>query len=143
MPRKNPLEKLRKLCLALPESAEKETWEIPTFRVRDKIFAMFTEDTRGDGRVSVWCKALPGVQETLVGADPKRFYKPPYVGPNGWIGIHLNGEVDWEEVAGFIEDAYRMTAPKKLQTRMDQHPDGTATAAVAAKAKRRGAPRRR
>jgi hypothetical protein len=76
-----PIERLRVICLALPEAVEKETWGDPTFRVRDRIFAM---EKRGDGRISVWCKAPPGSQMALVGADPHRFFVPPYVGHKGW-----------------------------------------------------------
>ena len=72
-----PMDRLRAICLALPEAAEKEAWGDPTFRVRDKIFAMVKV---GDGRISVWCKAPPGSQAVLVGADPDLFFVPPYVG---------------------------------------------------------------
>ena len=77
---KKPTDRLRNICLALPEAEERETWGDPTFRVRDKIFAM---EKRGDGRVSIWCKAPPGSQMVLVGADPERFFVPPYVGHKG------------------------------------------------------------
>lgn len=109
-----PLAQLRAICLALPEAAEVEAWGEPTFRVRNKIFAMFSNNHHGDGIVAVWCKAPPGAQEVLVGAEPARFYRPPYVGPSGWIGIRLEGGPDWGMVAALIEDAYRMTAPKRL-----------------------------
>ena len=79
-----PTDRLRAICLALPEAVEKETWGDPTFRVRDKIFAM---QKAGDGRISLWCKAPPGSQEILVGADPELFFRPPYVGHKGWIGV--------------------------------------------------------
>jgi predicted DNA-binding protein (MmcQ/YjbR family) len=105
------LARLRTICLALPEAVEKETWEAPTFRVRDKIFAM-VHDT--DGRPGVWCKAPPGVQAILIEADPTRFFRPPYVGPKGWIGVWLDIEVDWDEMADLIGRSYRMTAPKRL-----------------------------
>ena len=84
-----PIDRLRKICLALPEAEEKEAWGDPTFRVRDKIFAM---EKRGDGRISVWCKAPEGSQMVLVGADPKRFFVPPYVGHKGWVGVRLDDE---------------------------------------------------
>jgi hypothetical protein len=74
------VDRLRAICLALPEAAEKEAWGDSTFRVRDKIFAM---EKRGDERPSLWCKAPPGSQMVLVGADPSRFFVPPYVGPKG------------------------------------------------------------
>ena len=81
--------------------------------MRYKTFVMFNDGDH-DGEISLWCKAPPGAQEVLIGADPARFYKPPYVGPSGWIGIRLEGAVDWGMVASLIDDAYRMTAPKRL-----------------------------
>ena len=115
--RTDPLTKLRAICLALPGAAEQgfgghET--SPTFRVRDKIFAMYTDDHHGDGRVAVWCKAPHGAQEVIVGSDPERFFVPPYVGPKGWIGVRLDRPVDWDQLAGLVEESYRMTAPKRL-----------------------------
>jgi predicted DNA-binding protein (MmcQ/YjbR family) len=107
--------RLRQICLALPEAIEKETWAVPTFRVRDKIFAMHTSN---DGRPSLWCKAPPGSQTILVGADADRFFVPPYVGHKGWIGMHLDRRIDWQEVAGLVERSYRMTAPKRLSARL-------------------------
>lgn len=109
--------RLRKICLALPEATEKEAWGDPTFRVRDKIFAM---EKRGDGRVSIWCKAPPGSQATLVGADPKTFFVPPYVGSKGWIGMRLDDKPDWDEVAAVARRSYVLTAPKKLATLLDR-----------------------
>jgi len=106
-----PLGRLRAICLALPEAAEQETWGDPTFRVRNKIFAMWRV---GDGRLSFWCKAPPGVQDVLVGTDPARFFVPPYVGHNGWIGVRLDIAPDWDEVADLVAESYRMTAPKRL-----------------------------
>lgn len=114
----DPLEQLRALCLALPEATEKLTWEeTPTFRVRDKIFAM---QPTGDGRVSMWCKAPAGAQEILVGSDPTRFFVPPYTGRHGWVGVRLDFEVDWDEIRGLVEESYRMTAPKRLRVLLDQ-----------------------
>lgn len=110
-----PSGRLRAICLSLPEAAEKETWEAPTYRVRDKIFAM---ERRGDGRLSLWCKAPPGSQAILVGADPELFFAPPYVGPKGWIGMRLDRDPDWTEVALLVTRSYRMTAPKRLAARL-------------------------
>ena len=108
---KTPTERLRTICLALPEAEERETWESPTFRVRDKIFAM---QQQGDGRPSVWCKAPPGSQMVLVGADPERFFVPPYVGHKGWVGMRLDGKPDWDEVAALVKRSYGLIAPKRL-----------------------------
>jgi len=110
-----PLARLREVCFSLPEVTEKEAWGEPTFRVGDKLFAMFATDHHHDGNVAVWCKAAMGMQEILVDADPARFFKPPYVGPKGWIGIRLDGKVDWEEVRALLAESWRMTAPKKMQ----------------------------
>jgi hypothetical protein len=90
----DPIERLRAICLALPESAEVEAWGEPTFRVRNKIFAMVSNNHHGDGILAVWCKAPPGRRRCL-SARPGPLYKPPYVGPSGWIGIRLEREPDW------------------------------------------------
>jgi predicted DNA-binding protein (MmcQ/YjbR family) len=113
---KTPTDRLRAICLNLPQATEKEAWGDPTFRVRDKIFAM---EKRGDGRISVWCKAPAGSQEVLVGADPDRFFVPPYVGHKGWIGMRLDQRPDWVEVAVVVRRSYRLIAPKKLAALLD------------------------
>ena len=111
-----PTDRLRKICLALPEAAEKEAWGDPTFRVRDKIFAM---EKRGDGRISVWLKAPEGSQSILVGADPKRYFVPPYVGHKGWIGVRLDADPDWDQVAALVRRSYRLIAPKRLAAQVE------------------------
>jgi hypothetical protein len=105
------LVRLRRICLELPEAEERETWAQPTFRVRGKIFAMFVGR---DGTPSLWCKAPQGAQTILTEADPARFFRPPYVGHKGWIGVRLNAAVDWEEVAGLVRRSFAMTAPRRL-----------------------------
>lgn len=130
---------VRRLCLALPEATEKEAWSTPTFRVRDKMFAMVADNHHGDGRLAVWVKAPPGEQEVLIGADPERFFKPPYVGPSGWIGINLEDGMDWDEVADHLREGYLLVAPKRVAaalTGLDAPPPEP-------KAKRMGRPRRR
>jgi predicted DNA-binding protein (MmcQ/YjbR family) len=106
-----PEARLRAICLPLPEAVEKQAWGDPTWRVRDRIFAMLK---RGDGRPSVWLKAPDGAQEVLVGADPDRFFRPPYVGHKGWVGIRVDDDPDWDEVARQVRRSYRLTAPKRL-----------------------------
>ncbi|MBI5666368.1 MAG: MmcQ/YjbR family DNA-binding protein [Chloroflexi bacterium] len=108
------LAQLRLICLALPEATEGGGVGDPTFRVRDKIFAM---QHRVDNRPSMWCKAPRGFQEVLVESDPDRFFVPPYVGHHGWVGVWLDVELDWEYIADLVEDSYRLTAPKRLHTR--------------------------
>jgi hypothetical protein len=106
------LERVRALCLALPDTEEKIAWGASTFRVKGRIFVMFSDDHHGDGRVAAWCAAPEGVQRDVVAADPKRFFVPPYVGPNGWIGIIVDGRPKWSEVAAFIEQAHAFIAAK-------------------------------
>jgi predicted DNA-binding protein (MmcQ/YjbR family) len=110
------LNRLRALCLALPDATEGGGVGNPSFRVRDKIFAM---QHGVAGRPSMWCKAPPGVQTALVGSDPERFFVPPYVGCHGWVGLWLDVEIDWDEVADLVEESYRMTAPKRLSARIE------------------------
>ena len=116
-----PLPRLRRLCLALPEAHEVEAWGEPTFRVRNKLFAMYAAagNHHGDGRPAVWCKAAPGNQDLMVRAAPARFFLPPYVGPSGWVGVWLDRAVDWDEVAQLLADSYRLVAPKRLVWALD------------------------
>jgi predicted DNA-binding protein (MmcQ/YjbR family) len=117
----SPLVRLRKLCLALPQAHEVEAWGEPTFRVRNKIFAMYAaaNNHHGGGRNATWVKAAPGDQAAMVSAAPDCFFVPPYVGPSGWIGIWLDGVVDWEDVDEFLRDSYRLVATKKLCALLD------------------------
>ena len=117
-----PLTRLRKVCLALPEAHEVEAWGEPTFRVRNKLFAMYAAATthHGGGRPAVWCKAGPGNQSIMVRVNPKRFFVPPYVGPSGWIGVWLDGGVDWVELADLLRDSYLLVAPKKLRSQLEE-----------------------
>jgi hypothetical protein len=109
-----PIPHLREICLALPETEEKEAWGECTFRVGGKMFAMTDNDHHESGHVAVWIKAPPMVQEILVSSDPKRFFKPPYVGHKGWVGVRLDVKVVWDELAAILRDGYLMTAPKRL-----------------------------
>ena len=101
--------RLRNICLALPETEERETWEHPTFRVRDKIFCMGFP-----GQQACWFKAPRGSQELLIGADGERFFRPPYLGHKGWVGMKLHGKPDWDEVEAFVRRSYSLVAPKLL-----------------------------
>ena len=105
--------RLRKICLALPQTAEKIAWGDPTWRVRDRIFAMQKGNVAG-ARPSLWLKAQDGVQQMLVTGDPARFFVPPYVGKNGWIGVYLDTRsLDWNMLAHLIDESYDLTAPKR------------------------------
>ena len=112
MPRSAPIDKLRKICLALPDVVEKEAWGEPTFRVRGRMFAMYDNNHHDAGRIAVWCKAPLGFQSMMVAEAPERFFVPPYVGANGWVGARLDLDVDWKEIAGVVQQAYRMAVEK-------------------------------
>jgi len=115
------LKSARTICLALPEALEKETWDHPTFRVRDKIFAgvgsadndIFAEGQTDAPVVTMSMKAAPGEQESLL-AQGSPFFKPKYVGSKGWIGVVIDENTDWGEVAELVRDSYIAIAPKKL-----------------------------
>lgn len=116
----SPLTRLRRLCLAFPDAHEVEAWGEPTFRVRNKLFAIYSGvGHHGAGRSAVWCKARPGDQELMVRMAPGRFFRPPYVGPSGWVGVYLDAETDWKELKDLLEESYRMTAPKRLLARLE------------------------
>jgi predicted DNA-binding protein (MmcQ/YjbR family) len=110
------LKRLRKICLALPATFEKEAWGECTFRVTGgSMFAMTDTNHHGSKHTAVWVKATPLVQEILVNADGKRFFVPPYMGSKGWIGVRLDYKVDWDELRGILDDGHRMSAPKRLR----------------------------
>lgn len=116
----SPLTRLRRLCLAFPDAHEVEAWGEPTFRVRNKLFAIYSGVGHNvAGRSAVWCKARPGDQELMVRMAPGRFFRPPYVGPSGWVGVYLDAETDWKELKDLLEESYRMTAPKRLLARLE------------------------
>ena len=113
--RNRTLGRLRKICLALPETTERLSHGAPTFFVRRKrAFLMVLTNHHGDGRFALWCAAPEGMQAMLVEADPERFFVPPYVGHRGWLGVRLDRGLHWEELAGIAEDAYAVVAPPRL-----------------------------
>ena len=113
--RASPLARLRKLCLALPEAQEVEAWGAPTFCVRNKLFAMYAAagDHHGEGRAAVWLKATRENQAIMLQLAPQRFFRPPYVGPSGWVGVYLDARPDWAELAELLHDAHALVAPKR------------------------------
>jgi len=120
-PLEDALDRMRALCLALPEATERLSHGAPTWFVRDKkTFVTYMDDHHGDGRLAIWCAAAPGAQELFVNEEPERFFVPPYVGHRGWLGVRLDADPDWGELAGIVEDAYRMVAPKRLIGELDE-----------------------
>lgn len=120
------IERIREICLALPETSERLSHGSPSFFVRQKkTFVSALLDGHHDNDFPhLWLAAAEGVQGELIAEAPDRFFRPPYVGHKGWIGIHLEDDADWDEVEDLIEESYRMTAPKRLAALLDQHPAG-------------------
>jgi hypothetical protein len=109
------LERVRELCLSLPETSERLSHGQPAFFIRGKrSFVMYLDNHHDDGRLALWCAAPEGMQEALVESTPEHYFRPPYVGHRGWIGVRLDRDLDWNDVAGAIEDAYLTVAPKQL-----------------------------
>jgi predicted DNA-binding protein (MmcQ/YjbR family) len=98
--------RLRAICLALPGATEKIAWGEPTWRA-GKIFAQLDTHHHGADHLAVWLPARPGLQEELVDENPELFFRPPYVGHLGWIGIRIDRKPDWRAVAGLVADAHR------------------------------------
>lgn len=113
------IERLRTICLALPEATEKLSHGEPTWFCR-KVFCMLSNNHHGDGVVGFNCPAPPGVQAAMIEEDPERFYRPAYVGPSGWIGVRLDVKPDWDEIAAIVEEGYRLIAPKRLVALLDR-----------------------
>jgi hypothetical protein len=109
------LERLRRLCLALPSTDEASNHGRPCFRVGKKSFVMFMDNHHRDGRLALWCKAPAGAQRMIVEGDPERYFVPPYVGPRGWIGARLDRKPDWTAIRALVEESYAMTAPKRAR----------------------------
>lgn len=120
---RDELERLRRICLALPETSERLSHGEPTWFVREKkTFVMFADHHHDDGRLALWCAAPDGFQRMLVEADPLRFFVPPYVGYRGWIGVRLDVAPEWDEIERIVEGAYRMVAPRRLVRELDATP---------------------
>jgi hypothetical protein len=114
------LARVRKVCATLPEVTERPSHGSPAWFVRDKkTIAMFVDDHHGDGILGIWCAAPPGVQEQMIDEDPDVFFRPPYVGHRGWIGVRLSRTVTNDELRSILEDAFRVVAPKTLAARLD------------------------
>jgi len=119
--KRDPLARLREICLAFPEAHEVEAWGEPTFRVRNKLFAMHASagTHHGAGREAIWIASNHVEQDMVMRAKPDRYFSPPYVGPSGWIGAWIDGNPPWAEIAELLRDAYRLKAPKRLSATLD------------------------
>ncbi len=111
-----PERRIRDTCLALPEAHEVEAWGAPTYRVKNKLFAMYipADNHHHTGRPAVWICSSHVEQDLVLRARPSVYFKPPYVGPSGWIGAYLDGQPPWMEIGELLREGYRRRAPKKL-----------------------------
>src|SRR5579862_6328124 len=106
--------RIREICLALPEVTERTSHGTPAFFVRKQFLMLWAEGHHDHHFPHLWCAAPAGAQEGLVASAPKRFFRPPYVGRRGWLGVRLDTRIDWDEIEAICEDAYRAVAPQKL-----------------------------
>jgi predicted DNA-binding protein (MmcQ/YjbR family) len=109
---------VREVCLWFPEAVEVISHGSPDFRVRGKTFATYVINHHGDGRIALWLNAPGGAQELYTREEPKHFFVPPYVGPRGWLGVHLNKGISWKRVAKLVREAYEKVAPPALSKQL-------------------------
>jgi predicted DNA-binding protein (MmcQ/YjbR family) len=115
----DPLRRLRAICMALPEANEKVSHGEPTWLAgKGKVFAMLDDHHHGAPHLSVWLPAALGAQEALIESDPNRYFRPPYVGHRGWVGVVLDTRPDWAVVAWLVEQAYRLVAVPRLVAKL-------------------------
>jgi predicted DNA-binding protein (MmcQ/YjbR family) len=115
LPTVGPVERLRAICLALPETAEKVAWGEPTWRVRGRLFAQLDNHHHGADHLAVWLPAPLGEQESMIFLDPDRFFRPPYVGQRGWVGVRIDRRPNWTLIAAVVKQAYLEVAPPRLR----------------------------
>ena len=114
-PEDRRLIRLSKICLVLPETTRWYNGQHASFLIKKKTFAYFLNDHHGDGIVALACKVLPGDNEDLAKAQPRRFYLPAYIASRGWVALRLDaGEIDWDEVSELVRGSYQLIAPKRL-----------------------------
>lgn len=106
------LEHVRQSCLSHEGAYEKTSHGSPCFFVeKGRQFAAFVDNHHGDGRLALWLRAAPGVQEALIEEDAEAYFRPPYVGPSGWVGVRLDRGLAWETVAALVEEAHSLGSP--------------------------------
>jgi hypothetical protein len=115
------VDRLRALCLVLPEVTERLSHGEPTWFVRGRKVFVQLADHHHDDRLGFWCAALAEERDSLVERDGERFFVPPYVGGRGWLGVYLDTEEPgWDEIDEIVRNAYRLIAPKTLVAQIDQ-----------------------
>jgi hypothetical protein len=110
------VQQVRAICLGFPEATEKPSHGAPAFFVGKQFAMVWPHGHHDNDFPHLWCAAPPGAQEALIGSAPERFFRPPYVGHRGWVGVRLDGTVAWDELAELLDEAYRSVAPERLLT---------------------------
>lgn len=114
----DPVARLRAICLALPEATERSSHGEPSFFV-GRQFVSVDDHHHGADRLAFWCAAPPGVQQEMIAENPEQYFRPPYVGHRGWLGVRIDLDPDWAEITEIVRDAYRQVAPKRLLAQLD------------------------
>ena len=107
--------RVRRICASIPGTVEKISHGEPTFFTPKRVFAMCSHDHHGDGHIAVWIPAAPGVQEALIEEAPDVYFRPPYVGAGGWVGVEL-GKVDDDQLGALIREAFRLMEAKTARS---------------------------
>jgi hypothetical protein len=115
-------DRIRSMCKGFPGVTEKVSHGAPAFFVGKQFLILWIDGHHDHRFPHLWCAAAPGVQDELVTTEPDRFFRPPYVGGRGWIGVRLDGPIDWSEMQLIFEDAFRTVAPKKFIRALDENP---------------------
>lgn len=110
------IRRVRRICLSLPETTEKLSHGAPTFFGRKKVYCMFVNNHHQDGHIAVWIPVEPGAQATLIASAPGTYFKPPYAGVKGWVGVELS-QISDEDLAVHLHEAHRLIAPPRLKVR--------------------------
>jgi hypothetical protein len=131
------LKRLRRLCLSMAGAIERISHGEPTFFTPKRVFAMFANNHHGDGHVAVWLPVGPGVQDALIEEAPQIFFRPPYVGPAGWIGVEMSGlDDDW--LGSLVREAFQLMAVRDRQPRARNPSSSPGEASALDRGERRG-----
>jgi hypothetical protein len=112
-------DRIRAICMNLPGVTEKLSHGSPAFFAGRQFLMLWIDGHHDNAFPHLWCAAPPGVQDELVTSEPDRFFRPPYVGGRGWVGVRLDGVIDWKEIEAVCEEAFRTVATKKLVASLD------------------------
>jgi hypothetical protein len=115
-------DRIRAICMTFPGAEERRSHGTPAFFAGRQFVMLWPSGHHDHDFPHMWCAAPPGAQAELVTSEPDRFFRPPYVGARGWVGIRLDGDVDWGELTAMCGEAFRTVASKKLLAELDRAP---------------------